>query len=122
MRNYARASLIAALALVLGMVVLNATGQYLVMDHPATQVLALQPVTATIHFTFLPEGVTELTASPTRLLEVMLEPLSRSLASAPVDKEEVTPETAGALDRAPRWRVEKAFPHEDILREFGLGK
>ena len=35
MRNYARIFLIAALALVLGMVVLDATGQCLVMDHPA---------------------------------------------------------------------------------------
>jgi len=57
------------------------------------------------------------------LLEVMLEPLSRSLASAPVEEEEITPETAAALDRA---RVSLArgegIPHEDILCEFGLDK
>ena len=34
------------------------------------------------------------------LLEVMVEPLSRSLALAPVEDEEITPETAAALDRA----------------------
>jgi hypothetical protein len=55
------------------------------------------------------------------LLEVMVEPLSRSLALAPVEDEEITPETAEALDRA---KVSLAsgegIPHEDILREFGL--
>jgi hypothetical protein len=34
------------------------------------------------------------------LLEVMVEPLSRSLALAPVEEEETTPETAAALERA----------------------
>jgi hypothetical protein len=34
------------------------------------------------------------------LLEVMVETLSRSLASAPVEDEEITPDTAAALDRA----------------------
>jgi hypothetical protein len=57
------------------------------------------------------------------LLEVMVEPLSRSLAAAPVDEEEVTPETAAALDRARASLARgKGVPHEDILREFGLGK
>jgi hypothetical protein len=45
------------------------------------------------------------------------------LASAPVEEEEVTPETAAAIDcsRASIARGE-GIPHEDILREFGLGK
>jgi len=34
------------------------------------------------------------------LLEVMVEPLSRSLTSAMVEEEEITAETAAALDRA----------------------
>ena len=34
------------------------------------------------------------------LLEVLVEPLSRSLASAPMEEEEITPDTAAALDRA----------------------
>jgi hypothetical protein len=57
------------------------------------------------------------------LLEVMVEPLSRSLALAPVEEEEITPETAAALDRA-RASLARAesIPHEDILREFGLGQ
>jgi hypothetical protein len=57
------------------------------------------------------------------LLEVMVEPLARSLALAPVEEEEITPGTAAALDSA---RVSLArgegIPHEEILREFGLSQ
>jgi hypothetical protein len=57
------------------------------------------------------------------LLEVMVEPLSRSLAAAPVEEEEITPETAAALDHA---RISLArgegIQHEEILREFGLNQ
>jgi hypothetical protein len=57
------------------------------------------------------------------LLEVMVEPLARSPALAPVEEDEITPETAAALDRAraslARW---EGIPHEEILREFGLMK
>jgi hypothetical protein len=57
------------------------------------------------------------------LLEVMVEPLSRSLASAPAEEEEITPETAAAIDRARASLARgEGIPHEDILREFGLGK
>ena len=57
------------------------------------------------------------------LLEVLVEPLSRSLALAPVEDEEITPETAASLDRARASlaRVE-GIPHEEIVREFGLMK
>ena len=58
-----------------------------------------------------------------KLLEVMEEPLSRSLALAPVEEEEITPETAAAVDcaRASLARGE-GIPHEEILREFGLSQ
>jgi hypothetical protein len=57
------------------------------------------------------------------LLEVMVEPLSRSLASAQVEEEEITPETATAIDRARASLARgEVIPHEDILCEFGLGK
>jgi hypothetical protein len=57
------------------------------------------------------------------LLEVMVEPLSRSLAFAPVEEEEITPETAAALDRARAALARgEGILHEDILREFGLDK
>lgn len=55
------------------------------------------------------------------LLEVMVEPLARSLAMVPVEEEEITPETAAELEaaRASLARGE-GVPHEVILREFGL--
>jgi hypothetical protein len=55
------------------------------------------------------------------LLEVMVEPLARSLALADVEEEDLTSDTAAALDhaRASLARGE-GIPHEEILREFGL--
>jgi hypothetical protein len=55
------------------------------------------------------------------LLEVMVEPLARSLALAPVEEDEITPETAASLDRARTSLARgEGVPHEEILREFGL--
>jgi hypothetical protein len=57
------------------------------------------------------------------LLEVMVKPLSRSLALAPVEDEEITLETAAALDRARASLARgEGIPHEEVLREFGLAK
>ena len=57
------------------------------------------------------------------LLEVMVEPLSRSLASAPVEEEEITPETAAALERARASLARgEGVPHQEILREFGMSE
>ena len=57
------------------------------------------------------------------LLEVMVEPLARSLALAPVEEEGVTPETAAALDRARASLARgEGIPHDQILREFGLNQ
>jgi hypothetical protein len=55
------------------------------------------------------------------LLEVMVEPLARSLALAPVEEDGLTPDTAAALDRA-RASLARGdgIPHDEILREFGL--
>lgn len=56
-------------------------------------------------------------------LEVMVEPLARSLASAPLEDDEITSETAAALDRARASLVRgEGIPHEEILREFGLNQ
>jgi hypothetical protein len=55
------------------------------------------------------------------LLEVMVEPLARSLALADVEEEEITPDTAAALDRARASLARgESIPHDDVLREFGL--
>jgi hypothetical protein len=57
------------------------------------------------------------------LLEVMVEPLTRSLALAPVEEDEISSETAAALDRARASLANgQGIPHEEILREFGLMK
>jgi len=57
------------------------------------------------------------------LLEVMVEPLGRSLALAPVEEEEITPETAAALGRARASLARgEGIPHEEIRREFGLSR
>jgi hypothetical protein len=55
------------------------------------------------------------------LLEVLVEPLSRSLAMAPVEEEELTPETVAARHRASASLDRgEGVSHEEILREFGL--
>lgn len=57
------------------------------------------------------------------LLEVMVEPLSRSLALAAAEEEELTPEMSAALDRARASLARgEGIPHDEILREFGLKK
>ena len=57
------------------------------------------------------------------LLEVMVEPLERSLAEAPTEEEEIKPETVAALDRArDSLAGGEGIPHEEIRREFGLSK
>ena len=53
----------------------------------------------------------------------MVEPLARSLAQAPEEEEEITPETAAALVRARASLARgEGVPHEEILREFGLSR
>jgi len=55
------------------------------------------------------------------LLESMLDPAA--IANVPVEEEEITPETAAALDRARESLARgEGIPHEEILREFGLSK
>lgn len=58
------------------------------------------------------------------LLEVLAgEPLVRSLVQAPLEEEEITADTASALDRSRASLARgEGIPHEEILREFGLTK
>ena len=57
------------------------------------------------------------------LLEVMVEPLARALALAPWEDEEITPQTAAALDRSRASLARgEGIAHEDIRREFGLSR
>ena len=56
-----------------------------------------------------------------QLLEVMTDPVARSLANAPVEDEPTSEEEVAALDKA-HASIERGegIPHEEILREFGL--
>jgi len=57
------------------------------------------------------------------LLEVMIEPLSHSLASAPEEEHEVSAETAAAIERARASLARgEGVSQQDILREFGLDR
>lgn len=57
------------------------------------------------------------------LLEVLVEPLSRSLATAPFEEEELSPETIAALDRA-RTSLDRGegIAHDELIREFGVAR
>jgi hypothetical protein len=62
-------------------------------------------------------------AAVRNLLEVMVEPLSKSLSSAPLEEEEVTSETVAAVERARASLARgEGIAHDDVLREFGIKK
>jgi hypothetical protein len=55
------------------------------------------------------------------LLEAILDPVSQAIARAPVEEEEITPETAAALDQAREWfKHHPGIPHEQVLAELGI--
>jgi hypothetical protein len=58
------------------------------------------------------------------LLEVLAgEPLAQVLAQAPLEEDDITAETAAALDRSRDSLTRgQGISHEEILREFGLTK
>lgn len=55
------------------------------------------------------------------LLEMILDPLARTLASAPYDDEPVTAEEEKALAEAREWsKHNKSIPHEQVLADLGI--
>ena len=55
------------------------------------------------------------------LLETMLDPLSRALANAPAEDEEISEEEERAVSGSREWlKHNKPIPHEEVLAEFGL--
>jgi hypothetical protein len=57
------------------------------------------------------------------LLEAMIDPVGRKLASAPTDDEPETEEERRAVEQSREWlrqRGGKGIPHEEVLRNFGL--
>ena len=55
------------------------------------------------------------------LLEVMLDPVARAIANAPIDDEPVTEEEVKALAESREWlKHNKGIPHEQVLAELGI--
>ena len=58
-----------------------------------------------------------------RLLEEMLDPVSRSIADAPIEHEPLTGEEEKALDEAREWlKRNQGIPHEQVLAELGISQ
>ena len=55
------------------------------------------------------------------LLEAILDPVSRSLANAPVEDEAISEEENAAVAASRDWlKKNEPIAHEDVLAEFGL--
>ena len=55
------------------------------------------------------------------LVEVMLDPVARATANAPVDDEPLTPEDEKALQEAREWlKYNQGIPHEQVLADLGI--
>jgi hypothetical protein len=55
------------------------------------------------------------------LLETMLDPVSRALANAPLEDEEISEEEARAVAESREWlKHNKPIPLEEVIAEFGL--
>jgi len=63
-------------------------------------------------------------ATAVRFLEfIAIDPVTRSIAAAPIDDELLTDEEDRALRRADAWLKQnggRGIPHEEVLGEFGL--
>jgi hypothetical protein len=60
-------------------------------------------------------------AAVVHLLKVMTDPLSRKLANAPFEDEEIDREEEQAVAEAKEWlKHNKPIPMEDVLADFGL--
>jgi hypothetical protein len=55
------------------------------------------------------------------LLETMLDPVSRSIANAPIEDEEISEEETRAVAASKEWlKTNKGISNEEVLAEFGL--
>lgn len=62
-------------------------------------------------------------AAVAHLLEVLTDPVSRSLANAPFDTEPISAAEAAELDEAhAAIQRGEGFSHEDMLREYGISR
>ena len=62
-------------------------------------------------------------AAVTHLLEVLTDPVSRSLANAPFDADPISAADAAELDEAhAAIQRGEGIAHEDMLREYGISR
>ena len=55
------------------------------------------------------------------LLELILDPVSRALANAPLDDEPVSAEEEAAIEKSREWsKHNKGVPHEQVMAELGI--
>jgi hypothetical protein len=55
------------------------------------------------------------------LMEIILDPVARSLANAPIDDEPISEEEIRAVEASKEWlKDHEPIPHEKVLAEFGL--
>jgi hypothetical protein len=57
------------------------------------------------------------------MLESLLDPVSRAIASAPIDDEPESPDEHRAVAKSKAWFNERGghgIPHEEVLSDFGL--
>jgi hypothetical protein len=55
------------------------------------------------------------------LLQAMLDPVARAIASAPIDNEPVTPEEEQTIAESREWlKHNQGIPHEQVLAELGI--
>jgi hypothetical protein len=60
-------------------------------------------------------------AAVVHVMEVMLDPVSRALANAPVDDEPITEEEERAVAKAREWlKHNPGIPFEQVVAELGL--
>jgi len=53
--------------------------------------------------------------------ELILDPVSRAIANAPIDDEPVTAEEEAAVEESREWlKHNKGIPHEEVLAELGI--
>jgi len=58
-----------------------------------------------------------------RLLEVMIDPVARAIANAPIEDEPIGEEEVKALDEARVWlKHNEPIPHEQVLAELGIAQ
>jgi len=60
-------------------------------------------------------------AAVVRVLEIIVDPVAYSLATAPFEDEEISEDEARDVAASKAWlKYNKPIPHEEVLAEFGL--